>query len=101
MQRPPGSEGDRALRTRVRAAIEEIVAGHVRETVAVVAHGGVINAYLAEVFANPRTFFVAVENTSVTVIRATADVRTVVVVNDCSHLYDIVVGPPPSTGQAA
>jgi probable phosphoglycerate mutase len=97
----PGSEGDQSLRTRVHGAIEEIVAGHIRETVAVVAHGGVINAYLAEVFANPRTFFVAVENTSVTVVRATGDDRTVVVVNDCSHLYDSVIGPPPPSGQAA
>lgn len=90
----PGSEGDDALRARVRGAIEDIVAGHPDHTVAVVAHGGVINAYLAEVTGNPRSFFAAIENTSITVVRANRDLRTIVVMNDCSHLYDPVLGPP-------
>jgi 2,3-bisphosphoglycerate-dependent phosphoglycerate mutase len=90
----PGSEGDDALRTRVRTAIEDIVAGHPGQTVAIVAHGGVIQAYLAEILANPRSIFADIENTSVTVVRAAGDLRTVAVVNDCSHLYDPVIGPP-------
>jgi probable phosphoglycerate mutase len=90
----PGGEGDHALRTRVRTAIEEIIADHPDQTVAVVAHGGAIQAYLAEIFANPRSFFADIENTSVTVNRAVGDVRIVGVVNDCSHLYDPVIGPP-------
>jgi probable phosphoglycerate mutase len=91
----PGSEGDAAIRHRVRTAIDEIVAAHQEQTVAVVVHGGVINAYLAEVFANPRSFFAAVENTSVTVVRLVDGVPNVIVVNDCNHLYDPVLGPPP------
>jgi 2,3-bisphosphoglycerate-dependent phosphoglycerate mutase len=90
----PRGEGDMALRTRVRTAIEEIVAHHQGQTVAVVAHGGVIQAYLAEIFANPRSIFADIENTSVTVVRAVSHVRTIAVVNDCSHLYDPVIGPP-------
>jgi 2,3-bisphosphoglycerate-dependent phosphoglycerate mutase len=90
----PNGEGDVALRTRVRTAIEAIVADHPDQTVAVVAHGGVIQAYLAEILANPRSVFADIENTSVTVVRAVGDVRTVGVVNDCSHLYDPVIGPP-------
>lgn len=89
----PGSEGDDSLRTRVRGTIEEILAAHAGQTIAVVVHGGVINAYLADIFANPRTFFLAVENTSITLVRAIDMIRTVVVANDCSHLYDAVIGP--------
>jgi probable phosphoglycerate mutase len=90
----PGSEGDDALRARVWGAIEDIVSAHADHTVAVVAHGGVINAYLAEVTGNHRSFFAAIENTSVTVVRANRDLRMIVVMNDCSHLYDPVLGPP-------
>jgi probable phosphoglycerate mutase len=89
----PGSEGDASVRQRVREAIEELIKAHAGQTIAVVAHGGVINAYLAEIVGNPRSFFVAVENTSITVVRALDDSRTVLVVNDCNHLYDPVVGP--------
>ena len=53
-----------------------------------------IQAYLAEIFANPRSIFADIENTSVTVVRAIDDVRAVGVVNDCGHLYDPVIGPP-------
>lgn len=89
----PGSEGDDALRARVRTTIEDLLAGHRGQTIAVVAHGGVIQAYLAEIFGNPRSIFADIENTSVTVVRAIDDVRGVGVVNDCSHLYDPVIGP--------
>jgi probable phosphoglycerate mutase len=90
----PGSEGDDALRRRVGDCIEAIVAAHPDQIVAVVAHGGVINAYLAEITGNRRSFFAAIENTSVTLVRARRDLRTIVLVNDCSHLYDAVIGPP-------
>jgi broad specificity phosphatase PhoE len=90
----PGSEGDTALRHRVAAAINQMIDDHPDQSVAVVAHGGVINAYLAEVTSNPRSFFAAIENTSITVVRALADIRTIIVVNDCNHLYDPVLGPP-------
>jgi probable phosphoglycerate mutase len=89
----PGSEGDASLRERVTTTLDEIITAHQQQTVAVVVHGGVINAYLAEIFGNPRSFFLAVENTSVTVVRAVGDARQVVVANDCNHLYDPVIGP--------
>ena len=95
----PGSEGDVAFRARVRHAIDDVAAAHEDETVAVVAHGGVINAYLAEAWGLERSFFVTVENTSVTVVRAGPMGRILVTVNDCHHLYDAVVEDPsvPST----
>ena len=90
----PGSEGDDALRTRVARAIGEIAAHHRGETVAVVVHGGVINAYLAATFETTSSWFALIENTSVTVVLAGAERRILVTVNDCSHLYDPVVQRP-------
>ena len=91
----PGCEGDAAFRGRVVTAIDSIVAAHPSETVAVVCHGGVINAYLAELFGLESSFFCTIENTSVTVVRAGPHGRVVVAVNDCHHLYDPVVAGPP------
>ncbi len=96
--RVPGSEGDDALRDRVRDAVDRIADAHPGQRVAIVAHGGVINAYLADVLGLERSFFVTVENTSVSMLRARpgtvgAEGRIVVTVNDCHHLYDPVLGP--------
>jgi probable phosphoglycerate mutase len=90
----PGSEGDDALRTRVARAIGGIAAQHLGETVAVVVHGGVINAFLAASFETTPSWFGLIENTSVTVVLAGATRRILVTVNDCAHLYDLVVERP-------
>jgi probable phosphoglycerate mutase len=88
----PGSEGDTALRRRVTGTIDTLAARHAGDTIAVVAHGGAINAYLAEVLGIHRSLWLTVENTSVTVVRVTPDGHSVVVANDCHHLYDPVLG---------
>jgi probable phosphoglycerate mutase len=90
----PGSEGDDALRARVSGAIGEIAARHRGESVAVVAHGGVINAYLAETFGTRSSWFALIENTSLTVVLAGAERCILATVNDCGHLYDPVVARP-------
>jgi len=90
----PGSEGDDALRARVARAIGEVAAHHRGESVAVVVHGGVINAYLAATFGTTSSWFALTENTSVTVVLAGAERRILVTVNDCHHLYDPVVQRP-------
>ena len=89
----PGGEGDAVLRQRVVTAIERLAERHRGGTIAVVVHGGVINAYLAEVLGLPVSLWLIVENTSITVVRAAADAHHVVVANDCHHLYDPVIGP--------
>src|SRR5262249_39996230 len=63
----PGCEGDDALRRRVRLAVDGLVARHPAGSVAVVAHGGVINAYLADILGIERSLWLGVENTSITV----------------------------------
>jgi len=79
----------------VVAAVERIVTAHPSGNVAVVCHGGVINAYLAELYGLHASFFCTIENRSVTVVRVGPHGRVVVAVNDCHHLYDPVVAGPP------
>jgi probable phosphoglycerate mutase len=92
----PGSEGDDAFRARVRGAVQGIVAAHAGATVAVVCHGGVINAFLADLHAMHASFFCAIENTSVTLVRLGPHGDSVLAVNDCHRLYDPVVEGPPA-----
>lgn len=83
------------MRTRVAAAIDRIVAAHPAQRVAVVAHGGAINAFVAHALDIHRTMFMTVENTSITLVRINAITGTTMIsANDCHHLNDPVVGPP-------
>jgi probable phosphoglycerate mutase len=91
----PGCEGDEVFRNRVRRSVERAVAAHPGGTVAVVAHGGTINAYLAEVLDVQRSLFATIENTSISVVRIVDGMAMVVAVNDCNHLYDPVAGQKP------
>lgn len=89
----PGCEGDDALRTRFAAVVERLAERHRGERIAVVAHGGAINAYLSHVLGVHRSLWMTVENTSITLVRLhDAAGPTVVSVNDCHHLYDPIVG---------
>ena len=90
----PGGEGDDALRSRVSQVVRELAARHVGDTIAVVAHGGAINACVADIFGIERTLWMSCENTSITTLRVTAERTMVLGANDCSHLYDAVLGEP-------
>lgn len=84
----PNGEGDKAFRERVSTKIDELAARHTGGTIAVVAHGGVINAYIAHVLQTPRTMWMVTDNTSISIVRVGSDSSSVVTVNDCQHLYD-------------
>jgi broad specificity phosphatase PhoE len=88
----PGCEGDAALRLRVRRTVDRLAAAHVGGTIVVVSHGGAINAYLADVLGIERSLWLTVENTSITVVRVGPEGSYVGVANDCTHLYDPVLG---------
>ena len=92
----PGSVGDDAFRARVCGAVGEIARTHAGGVIAVVCHGGVINAYLAAMHGMHASFFCAIENTSVTVVRVGPHGDALLAVNDCHHLYDPVVEGPPA-----
>jgi broad specificity phosphatase PhoE len=84
----PNAETDEQLRTRVTTRVDAIAAQHLGETIAVVAHGGVINAYLAASLHTPRSLWMKVENTSITTVNVNHTNKSVLTINDCHHLYD-------------
>ena len=88
----PGGEPDASFRTRVAGVIEQLALDHRNQTIAVVAHGGSIGAYLAHVLGVHRSLWMTVENTSITLVRVSEHGHTVVTANDCHHLYDPVLG---------
>jgi broad specificity phosphatase PhoE len=88
----PGGEGDDALRARVAGVVDRLATEHRGHTIAVVAHGGSIGAYVAHVMGIHRSLWLTVENTSVTQVRIGPHGAVVVTANDCHHLYDPVLG---------
>ena len=73
---------------RVHATVEGIVADHPGERVAVVCHGGVINAYLARVLGTPDSagFFYPNYTSIHRVAAARSGQRQILTVNETSHL---------------
>ncbi len=80
------NESSRDFRRRVVQAIDTIVRHHSGERVLVFCHGGVINAYAAEVLGLDKDFFFPTANTSITVVRANTEQRVLYVLNDIAHL---------------
>ncbi len=87
----PGGETRRGFHARVSAAFLAILEEFNQHTVAVVAHGGVIGSFLAELEGGQPNDFVryAVFNCSVTHIVVTRDETLVHCWNDISHLDDV------------
>jgi len=76
-----------AFRANVRRAVERIVADHGGERVAVVCHGGVINAWGGHVLGIEDPFFVNVGYTSISrFLAAGSGERSVVSLNETAHL---------------
>jgi broad specificity phosphatase PhoE len=86
--RAPGGESQSDFRARVVTALDAILATHPHGDVVVVAHGGVINAYCAEVLGLPNAMFFLPENTSINSIVVDGERRTVRFLNDIAHLTD-------------
>ncbi len=82
----PDSEPSREFRRRVVEAIDGIARQHQGERVLIFCHGGVINAYLAEVLGLEKDFFFPAANTSISVVRASSQQRVIYVINDLAHL---------------
>jgi len=84
----PGAEADEALRDRIHAACSELAAAHPGGSIAVVCHGGVINAWLARQFGAHRSMVVSIDNTSVTTLRTDGERWLLLGINDTHHLGD-------------
>ena len=82
----PGSEPSGAFRKRVVDAIDDIARKHTGERVLIFAHGGVVNAYAAEVIGLEKDFFYPAANTSITVVRVSGRYRVLFVLNDIAHV---------------
>lgn len=82
----PFSETGQSLRTRVRRAMDSIQAASAGQRVAVVCHGGVINAYLADLFSMRPDMFFLPHNASVSCVRCLDSVGYVDALDDTAHL---------------
>jgi probable phosphoglycerate mutase len=85
----PGCESTRSLRRRVIQSIEAILARHPRQRVAIVAHGGVINAFLSMLLDIPRDMFFLPDHTSLSVVRYAGYYYAVRSLNDSAHLLPL------------
>ncbi|GIW19210.1 histidine phosphatase family protein [Tepidiforma sp.] len=85
----PFCEDVDAFRTRVFRAMDRIIEESIGMRVAVVCHGGVINAILSQVFGSPFDHLVPVHHTSISVMRAADTRRVILTINDYSHVMPI------------
>jgi 2,3-bisphosphoglycerate-dependent phosphoglycerate mutase len=82
----PDSEQSIAFRRRVVQTVDEIVGKHIGQRILAFTHGGVINAYIAEVLGLKKDFFFPAANTSITIVRASVKHRVLYVLNDIGHI---------------
>ncbi|GAC1380459.1 MAG: histidine phosphatase family protein [Ktedonobacteraceae bacterium] len=80
------SEPSKKFRQRVVRALDEIAKRHLGQRVIVFTHGGVINAYSAEVLGLRKEFFFPCANTSITVVRVAGTQRVLYSLNDLAHI---------------
>jgi broad specificity phosphatase PhoE len=86
--RAPGGEAVEAFRNRVHDAMESILERHAVGDVFVVAHGGVINAYLGPMLLVENEMFFLPENSSLNSVEVEGSERRVRFLNDVLHLTD-------------
>jgi probable phosphoglycerate mutase len=82
----PGAESVEALETRLRTAMQRLVARHPDERVVVVSHGGVIGTLLSLASGATAFAFVASDNASVSQLVVLGDLWLVRTFNDTAHL---------------
>ncbi|HYH50678.1 MAG TPA: histidine phosphatase family protein [Acidimicrobiia bacterium] len=82
----PFSEPGAAFRNRVASAVETIAATHRGERVAIVCHGGVVNAYVAHIWDIRADVVFNAAHASISRILGAGDRRAVWVLNDFHHL---------------
>ena len=87
----PGSETGDLLRRRVTRALTAIADNHPGGRVAVFAHAGVINIFLAVILGHARDLLFPLNNTSVTIVRCQGRRASLVSFNDISHLREFGV----------
>jgi probable phosphoglycerate mutase len=84
----PGSEPSFALRARVTTTVDRLAGQYPGQRIAVVSHGGAINAYLAAILGIERDYFFPAANTSISVVRVQGDRHMLLTLNDIGHLRE-------------
>jgi broad specificity phosphatase PhoE len=88
-RRAPGAEPLPRLQERATAAIEAALARHPQGDVIVVAHGGIINAYIAPILGlHELEMFFLPDNTSINTVVVEGDRRSVRFLSDVRHLHE-------------
>jgi 2,3-bisphosphoglycerate-dependent phosphoglycerate mutase len=88
-RRAPGAEPLPRLQERATAAIETALTLHPRGSVVVVAHGGIINAYIAPILGlHDLEMFFLPDNTSINTVVVEGDRRSVRFLSDVRHLHE-------------
>ncbi len=82
----PYGESSHDFKKRAINAVETAIARRAGERIAVVCHGGVINAYVGHIVASPIDMFFRPGHTSVTVVAAGENRRVLHSLNDEHHL---------------
>lgn len=82
----PASEPSLEFRRRAINAVEGIIYRHKAARIAIVCHGGVINAYAGHVIGSKYDMFFRPAHTSVTIVAAAHDRRALHALNDVRHL---------------
>jgi broad specificity phosphatase PhoE len=88
-RRAPGAEPLPRLQERATTAIEAALAHHPQGDVIVVAHGGIINAYIAPILGlHELEMFFLPDNTSINTVVVEGDRRSVRFLSDVRHLHE-------------
>lgn len=85
----PFCEDPDAFKARVTAALDRLALDNVGQRIAIVCHGGVINAYLAHLLRSSYDHLVPVHHTSITVVRAADTRRELLTINDYAHVMAV------------
>jgi probable phosphoglycerate mutase len=85
----PYCEDGGKFRERICATIDRIAREREGQRVAIVAHGGVINVYLSELFGSPYDQLLSLHHTSITTVRSAQDRKAVLSVNDYAHVFAV------------
>lgn len=86
---PPGGESQADLMARAAAVFEQIVVSHPDTTVAVVSHGGTLNAYLAHLFGTQRGTF-AFDNAAYAKVHVKDERIHLMSLGSTSHLGEVL-----------
>lgn len=85
----PYAEDVHTFRERILRSLNRVAAENHGHRVVVVAHGGVINVYLSELFGSAYDQLVPLHHTSITTVRAAEDRRVVMSINDYEHVFSV------------